>query len=64
MQRRSRVNSPTEPNDRQPAVIVISSEMPELLSLCTRIYAMKGGRIAAELRGADTTQEKLPASAI
>ena len=46
------------------AVIVISSEIPELLRLCNRIYVMKGGRIAAELPGAGTTPEELLARAI
>ena len=46
------------------AVIVISSEIPELLRLCNRIYVMKGGRIAAELPGEGTTPEELLARAI
>ena len=50
--------------DRGLAVIVISSEIPELLRLCNRIYVMKGGGIAAELPGAGTTPEELLARAI
>ena len=46
------------------AMIVISSEMPELLDLCNRIYVMKNGRFTAELSGNDNTQENLLASAI
>ncbi len=46
------------------AVIVISSEIPELLRLCNRIYVMKGGCIVGELPGAGTTPEELLARAI
>ncbi|GAB0105632.1 sugar ABC transporter ATP-binding protein [Nocardia sp. JMUB6875] len=40
-------------------VLVISSELPELLGLCDRIYAMSQGRITGELATADATQEAL-----
>ena len=32
------------------SVIMISSEMPELLGMCDRIYVMSEGRLAGELR--------------
>jgi inositol transport system ATP-binding protein len=38
-------------------IIMISSEMPELLGMCDRIYVMSGGRIAAELQRKDFSQE-------
>ena len=41
------------------AVIVISSELPELLGLCDRIYALSQGRITGEVTRADATQENL-----
>lgn len=41
------------------AVIVISSELPELLGLADRIYAISEGRITGEVAGADATQENL-----
>ncbi|MFI6094674.1 multiple monosaccharide ABC transporter ATP-binding protein [Lentzea sp. NPDC051213] len=41
------------------AVLVISSELPELLGLCDRIYALSEGRITGELDRADATQERL-----
>lgn len=41
------------------AVIVISSELPELIGLCDRIYAMNQGRITGELSRSDATQEAL-----
>jgi putative multiple sugar transport system ATP-binding protein len=41
------------------AVLVISSELPELLGLCDRIYALSEGRITGEVNRADATQESL-----
>ena len=43
------------------AVIVISSEMPELLGLCDRIHVMNEGRFVGELDARDATQEKVMA---
>ncbi len=40
-------------------VLVISSDMPELLGLCDRIYVMNEGRFVAELPVTDATQEKI-----
>lgn len=41
------------------AVLVVSSEMPELLGLCDRILVMEGGRLSGELPRAAATQERL-----
>jgi len=41
------------------AVIVISSELPELLGLADRIYAISEGRITGEVDRADASQERL-----
>ncbi|MDR3033582.1 MAG: sugar ABC transporter ATP-binding protein [Kitasatospora sp.] len=41
------------------AVLVISSELPELLGLCDRIYTMAEGRLTGEVQRADATQESL-----
>ncbi|MDR0624273.1 MAG: sugar ABC transporter ATP-binding protein [Treponema sp.] len=38
-------------------IIMISSEMPELLGMCDRIYVMSKGRIAAELARGNFSQE-------
>jgi putative multiple sugar transport system ATP-binding protein len=43
-------------------VIVISSEMPELLGICDRIYVMNEGRFVDEMPAKDATQEKIMAS--
>ncbi|MGW7535842.1 multiple monosaccharide ABC transporter ATP-binding protein [Amycolatopsis sp. NPDC054798] len=45
--------------DEGKAVLVISSELPELLGLCDRIYALSAGRITGEVARADATQEVL-----
>ncbi|WP_166984433.1 multiple monosaccharide ABC transporter ATP-binding protein [Paramicrobacterium fandaimingii] len=41
------------------AVVVISSELPELLGLSDRIYAISEGRLTGEVARADATQEVL-----
>ncbi len=40
-------------------VIMVSSEMPELLGVCDRILVMSGGKLAGEVDAADTTQEEI-----
>jgi len=41
------------------AVLVISSELPELLSLCSRIYTIKEGRITGQMPVEEASEEKL-----
>ena len=41
------------------SVIMISSEMPEILGMCDRIYVMNEGKIVAELEAKDATQESI-----
>ena len=41
------------------AVIMISSELPELLGMCDRIYVMNEGEMVAEFTAAEATQEKI-----
>jgi putative multiple sugar transport system ATP-binding protein len=48
--------------DAGKGVIVISSEMPELLGICDRIYVMNEGRFVDEMPAAGATQEKIMAS--
>ncbi len=43
------------------AVIIISSELPELLGMCDRIYTLAAGRITGELAAGEATQENLMA---
>ncbi|KAE8561292.1 multiple monosaccharide ABC transporter ATP-binding protein [Paenibacillus polymyxa] len=40
-------------------VLVISSELPEVLGLCDRIYVMNAGRITGEVSREDASQETL-----
>ena len=44
------------------SVIMISSEMPELLGMCDRIYVMNEGSMVAEMSAAEATQEKIMAA--
>ena len=41
------------------SVVVISSEMPELLGISDRIYVMNEGRFVAEMPAKEATQEKI-----
>lgn len=45
--------------DAGKGVVVISSEMPELLGMCDRICVMNEGAFVGEFDGADATQEKI-----
>ncbi len=49
---------------RGAAILMISSELPEILGLSDRILVMNAGRIAGEFTAADATQEKLLAAAL
>ncbi|KAF5064766.1 ATP-binding cassette domain-containing protein [Oscillibacter valericigenes] len=40
-------------------VLMVSSEMPELLGVCDRILVMSGGRLAGEVDAKSTTQEEI-----
>lgn len=40
-------------------VLIVSSEMPELMGICDRIIVMSGGRIAGEVDGRNCTQEEI-----
>jgi putative multiple sugar transport system ATP-binding protein len=41
------------------AVVFISSELPELLGMCDRIYTMAAGRLTGEFSRAEASQESL-----
>ncbi|WP_436762897.1 multiple monosaccharide ABC transporter ATP-binding protein [Streptosporangium sp. V21-05] len=45
--------------DQGKAILVISSELPELLGVCDRVYAMSAGRITGEVPRAEATPERL-----
>ncbi len=41
------------------SIIMISSELPEVLGMSDRVYVVSGGKIAGELAIKDATQEKI-----
>lgn len=49
--------------NRDKVVMVVSSEMPELLGICDRILVMSGGRLAGEVDAKTATQEEIMALA-
>ena len=44
------------------SVVMISSEMPELLGMCDRIYVMNEGHMVAEMPASEATQERIMAA--
>ena len=46
------------------AVILISSELPELIGMCHRILVLREGRITAEMTRSEATQERILQAAI
>ncbi len=44
---------------RGKSILVISSELPELIGICHRIYVMSGGEITGEVEAATTSQEQI-----
>ena len=45
------------------AIIIVSSELPELINVCHRIYTMSGGRIQDELEQAEFSESRILESA-
>ncbi len=41
------------------SIVVISSEMPEVIGLCTRVAVMREGRIAGVLEGEEITEQEI-----
>ncbi|MDF2594795.1 MAG: D-xylose transporter ATP-binding protein [Clostridia bacterium] len=41
------------------SIVMISSELPELIGMCDRIYVMSGGKITGELGNKEFTQENI-----
>ena len=46
------------------AILLISSELPELLALCDRVLVMSEGRLTADIPRADATQEAIMSAAV
>ena len=49
--------------DEGVAVLLISSELPELLTMCDRIVVMREGRVVGEVAGSDISEESVIALA-
>jgi len=45
------------------AILLISNEVEEVLGLAHRVLVMRGGRLVAELSGADMTEEAIVGAA-
>lgn len=45
--------------DQGKGVLIISSELPEILGIADRIYVMREGKFTAEFTREDATQEKI-----
>lgn len=45
--------------DEGKSIIFISSELPEILGICDRVYVMNDGRIVGELKKEDASQESI-----
>jgi putative multiple sugar transport system ATP-binding protein len=45
--------------DRGKSIVFISSELPEILGMCDRIYVMNEGKIVGELSREDASQESI-----
>ncbi len=41
------------------AVVIVSSDLPEILHLCHRAYVMHNGRVSAHFEGAEITESNL-----
>jgi ABC-type sugar transport system ATPase subunit len=40
-------------------IIFISSELPELVSMCDRMYVLANGKITAELKGEEICEKNM-----
>ena len=45
--------------EKEYSIVMISSEMPEIMGMCDRVIVMRGGEITGELRKEDLTENNL-----
>ena len=50
---------PIWPTPGEFGIIMVSSELPEIIGLCDRVYVMRDGRVSGEFSGTDLSEEKL-----
>ena len=41
------------------AVVMISSEMPEIIGMCDRVYVMRNGKVSGELEKEELSEDQL-----
>jgi ribose transport system ATP-binding protein len=46
------------------AVLLYSTEIPELVRLCHRVYAISGGRVGKQFAGAELTEHAIMSAAL
>ena len=46
-------------NNEGKSIVVVSSELPEVMAECDRVLVMRNGRIDGEVEGEDITKEKI-----
>ena len=51
-------------DEQRAAIVIVSSELPEVLGLSDRIIVMRDGRVAGRFDRAEATEEKLMAAAV
>ena len=51
-------------DDQGAAIVIVSSELPEILGLCDRMVVMRDGRVAGRFGREDATEEVLLAAAV
>jgi ribose transport system ATP-binding protein len=49
---------------RGASVVMVSSELPEILGLCNRIVVMREGEISTILKGGSATEEEIMVHAV
>ena len=46
-------------NNEGKSIVVVSSELPEVMAECDRVLVMRNGRIVGEVEGKDITKENI-----
>ena len=57
-------SSPTSPTSERAAIVMVSSELPEILGISDRIVVMRDGRVAGRFERGEASEETLMAAAV